>query len=137
MYQRGNRGAVRVEGHSIALFQHEDAIYATDNQCPHMGYPLVRGRVRKGVLSCDWHGWSYDMEGGGCFTGGCDDLATFPVEVRNGGIYVDVANGGKKREDAHFLLLKEGLLTTDNWTLSKAIAIMLAKGVFRKKRRWN
>lgn len=69
------------------------------------------------------------MEGGGCFTGGCDDLATFPVEVRNGGIYIDVASGGKKRDDAHFLLLKEGLLSTDNWTLSKAIAIMLAKGV--------
>ena len=125
----GKPRAVRVEGHSIALFQHEGAVYATDNQCPHMGYPLVRGRVRKGVLSCDWHGWSYDMEGGGCFTGGCDDLATFPVEVRNGDIYVDVASGGKKRDDAHFLLLKEGLLSHDSWTLSKAIAIMLAKGV--------
>ena len=69
------------------------------------------------------------MEGGGCFTGGCDDLATFPVEVRNGDVYIDVASGGKKRDDAHFLLLKEGLLSTDSWTLSKAIAIMLAKGV--------
>ena len=125
----GKPRAVRVEGHSIALFEHEGAVYATDNQCPHMGYPLIRGRVRKGVLSCDWHGWSYDMEGGGCFTGGCDDLATFPVEVRNGDIYIDVGSGGKKRNDAHFLLLKEGLLSHDSWTLSKAIAIMLAKGV--------
>ena len=125
----GKPRAVRVEGHSIALFEHEGAVYATDNQCPHMGYPLIRGRVRKGVLSCDWHGWSYDMEGGGCFTGGCDDLATFPVEVRNGDVYIDVGSGGKKRNDAHFLLLKEGLLSHDSWTLSKAIAIMLAKGV--------
>ncbi len=125
----GKPRAVRVEGHSIALFEHEGTIYATDNQCPHMGYPLIRGRVRKGVLSCDWHGWSYDMEGGGCFTGGCDDLATFPVEVRNGDIYVDVEKGGKKRDDAHYLLLKEGLFSQDSWTLSKAIAIMLAKGV--------
>ena len=69
------------------------------------------------------------MEGGGCFTGGCDDLATFPVEVRNGDVYIDVGSGGKKRNDAHFLLLKEGLLSHDSWTLSKAIAIMLAKGV--------
>ena len=125
----GKPRAVRIEGHSIALFEHEGAVYATDNQCPHMGYPLIRGRVRKGVLSCDWHGWSYDMEGGGCFTGGCDDLATFPVAVRNGDIYVDVGSGGKKRDDAHYLLLKEGLFSQDSWTLSKAIAIMLAKGV--------
>src|SRR5436309_7813518 len=121
--------AVKVEGRSIALFQHQGNIYATDNQCPHMGYPLTRGRVRNGVVTCDWHGWSYDMRGGGCFTGGCDDLDTFPVEVRDGAIYIDVRSGGSKRKDAHFLLLKEGLLSEDNWTLSKAIAIMLAQGV--------
>lgn len=125
----GKPRAVRVEGQSIALFKHNGSIYATDNQCPHMGYPLTRGRVRGGVLTCDWHGWSYDMGGGGCFTGGCDDLATFPVEVREDEIYIDIAGGGKKRDDAHFLLLQEGLLSSDNWTLSKAVAIMLARGV--------
>jgi nitrite reductase/ring-hydroxylating ferredoxin subunit len=125
----GSAKAVKVDGRSIALFQHQGEIYATDNQCPHMGYPLTRGRVRNGVLTCDWHGWSYDMRGGGCFTGGCDDLDTFPVDVRDDAIYVDVSSGGSKRRDAHFLLLKEGLLSEDNWTLSKAIAIMLAKGV--------
>jgi nitrite reductase/ring-hydroxylating ferredoxin subunit len=125
----GTPRAVKVDGRSIALFQHQGSVYATDNQCPHMGYPLTRGRVRNGVLTCDWHGWSYDMKGGGCFTGGCDDLDTFPVEVRDGGIYIDVQGDGARRKDAHFLLLKEGLLSEDNWTLSKAIAIMLARGV--------
>src|SRR5215831_14613655 len=127
--REGTPKAVRVEGRSVALFHHQGNICATDNQCPHMGYPLTRGRVRNGVLTCDWHGWTYDMRGGGCFTGGCDDLATFPVEVRDGDIYIDVRSGGSKRKDAPFLLLKEGLLTEDNWTLSKAIAIMLARGV--------
>jgi len=125
----GTPKAVKVDGRSIALFQHQGSIYATDNQCPHMGYPLTRGRVRNGVLTCDWHGWSYDMRGGGCFTGGCDDLDTFPVEVRDDAIYIDVRSGGSKRKDAHFLLLKEGLFSEDHWTLSKAIAILLAKGV--------
>ena len=131
--QEGAPKAVRVEGRSVALFHHQGNIYATDNQCPHMGYPLTRGRVRNGVLTCDWHGWSYDMRSGGCFTGGCDDLDTFPVEVRDGAIYIDVHSGGSKRKDAHFLLLKEGLLSEDNWTLSKAIAIMLARGVSEKE----
>ena len=125
----GTPKAVNVQGRSVALFQHQGSVYATDNQCPHMGYPLTRGRVRNGVLTCDWHGWSYDMRGGGCFTGGCDDLDTFPVEVRDSAIYIDVRSGGSKRKDAHVLLLKEGLLSEDNWTLSKAIAILLAKGV--------
>ena len=125
----GKPKAVKVGGRSIALFLHDGNVFATDNQCPHMGYPLTRGRVRNGVLTCDWHGWSYDLGGGGCFTGGCDDLDTFPVEVRNGEVYVNVRDGGSKQPNAHFLLLKEGLFSTDQWTISKAIAIILANGV--------
>ena len=131
--EEGKPKAVRVEGHSVALFLHEGELYATDNQCPHMGYPLTRGIARGGVLTCDWHGYSYDMAGGGCFTGGCDDLDTFPVQVRDGAVFVDVASGGSKRPDAHFLLLQEGLNNGDSWTLSKAIAILLAKGVSERE----
>jgi nitrite reductase/ring-hydroxylating ferredoxin subunit len=50
----GTPKAVRTEGRSIALFHHQGNFYATDNQCPHMGYPLTRGRVRNGVLTCGW-----------------------------------------------------------------------------------
>src|SRR5262249_16930810 len=53
----------------------------------------------------------------------------FAVEVRDDSIYIDVRSAGSKRKDAHLLLLKEGLLSEDNWTLSKAIAITLAQGV--------
>lgn len=120
--------AVRVDHRSIALFWYEGQVYATDNQCPHMGYPLTRGRVRNGVLTCDWHGWSYDLRAGGCFTGGCDDLETYPVEVRGDGVYLNPEGGAKRKEKQH-LLLQEGLNSGDAWTLSKAIAIMLAQGV--------
>ena len=95
----GKAIAVRVEDRSVAVFNHEGTIYATDNQCPHMGYPLIRGRARNGVLQCDWHGWSYAMAGGGCFTGGCDDLDTFPVEVRGGR---HPRQGRRRRLPAHW-----------------------------------
>src|SRR4029450_3527691 len=90
----GTPKAVRAEGRSIALFHHQGNFYATDNQWPHMGYPLTRGRGRHGVLPCAWPGWSSDLRGSGCFTGGCDDLDPFPVEVRDDGIYIDVRGGG-------------------------------------------
>ena len=79
----GGARAVRVgEGRSIALFNVDGRIFATDNQCPHMGYPLTRGVVRNGVLTCDWHGRRFDLEGGCCFNHMCDDLEVFPVELR-------------------------------------------------------
>ena len=129
----GKAIAVRVQSRSIALFNHSNRIYATDNQCPHMGYPLIRGQARNGVLQCDWHGWSYAMDGGGCFTGGCDDLDTFPVQIDDDRILVKVAGVQSKRVGAHYLLLKEGLLKQDRWVLSKAVAIMLAQGVSERE----
>jgi len=33
------------EGRTIAVFAHEGGIYAVDNRCPHMGFPLDRGSV--------------------------------------------------------------------------------------------
>lgn len=128
----GKPKAVRVKGHSIALFNVGGRIYATDNQCPHMGYPLTRGAIRHGVLTCDWHGWSFDLEGGGCFVGGCDDLATFPVDIRDGEIWLNVDKAESSRRENHLRLLQEGLLTEDSWTLSKAIALLLADGLPEK-----
>lgn len=116
-------------GRSIALFNQEGKIYATDNQCPHMGYPLTRGVVRSGILTCDWHGRNFDLEGGGCFNYECDDLETFPVETRDNEIWVKVGDFAYRRKAEHLRLLWEGLLSQDRWTMSKAIALLLRGGV--------
>ena len=33
-------------GHAIAVFHHEGQVYAVDNRCPHMGFPLDRGQCQ-------------------------------------------------------------------------------------------
>ena len=120
---------VGVEGRSIALFNVDGRIYATDNQCPHMGYPLTRGVIRNGVLTCDWHCRRFDLEGGGCFHNMCDDLDVFPVELRGDEIWIRPGDGEYRRKEPHLQLLWEGLLHQDRWTISKAIALMLRGGV--------
>src|SRR5215475_10366644 len=126
----GEAKAIRLEnGHSIALFNVEGRIYATDNQCPHMGYPLTRGAVRHGILTCDWHGRNFDLEGGGCFKYECDNLQTFPVDVRHGEIWIQMGSAHYQRRDEHLRLLSEGLLSKDRWTISKAIALLLRGGI--------
>ena len=127
----GNAKAVRIsnEGRSIALFNVDGRIFATDNQCPHMGYPLTRGVVRNGVLTCDWHGRRFDLESGGCFNNMCDDLAVFPVEMRGEEIWIRLGDDAYHRKEQHMRLLWEGLLECDRWTISKAIALMLRGNV--------
>ena len=117
------------EGRSIALFNVDGQIYATDNQCPHMGYPLTRGTVRNGILTCDWHRRSFDLKGGGCFHVECDDLRTFPVDVRGSEIWIEPGDLTYRRAEEHKQLLREGLLSEDRWTMSKAIALLLNGGV--------
>ena len=81
---------VQLNGHVIVLVHHEDEIYALDNRCPHMGFPLDRGSVADGILTCHWHHARFDLCTGGSFDLWADDTPNFPVEVRNGDIYVDV-----------------------------------------------
>jgi nitrite reductase/ring-hydroxylating ferredoxin subunit len=126
----GEAKAVRLgDGRSVALFNVDGRIYATDNQCPHMGYPLTRGAVRHGVLTCDWHGRSFDLEGGGCFNYECDDLQAFAVDIRQDEIWIQPGDGQYKRRDEHLRLLWQGLLSKERWTISKAIALLLKGSV--------
>jgi nitrite reductase/ring-hydroxylating ferredoxin subunit len=126
----GEAKAVKLkEDRTIALFNVDGRIHATDNQCPHMGYPLTRGAIRHGILTCDWHGRSFDLEGGGCFNKECDDLQIFQVDVRDGDVWINVGDLQYKRRDEHLRLLWEGLLSEDRWTISKAIALLLRGNV--------
>ncbi|WP_254273842.1 Rieske (2Fe-2S) protein [Haloarcula marina] len=80
---------VQVDGHSIAVFHHEDRVYAVDNRCPHMGFPLSKGTVDDGLLTCHWHHARFELACGDTLDPWADDVQTFPVEVRDGVVYVD------------------------------------------------
>ena len=72
---------------------------------------------------------SFDLEGGGCFHVECDDLRVFPVEIRGDAIWIEPGDMTYRRAEEHKQLLREGLLSEDRWTMSKAIALLLKGGV--------
>ncbi len=39
----------------VALIYHQDQVYAVDNRCPHLGFPLHRGTVNDGIINCHLH----------------------------------------------------------------------------------
>jgi thiamine pyrophosphate-dependent acetolactate synthase large subunit-like protein/nitrite reductase/ring-hydroxylating ferredoxin subunit len=76
-------------GHQTVCMTHfEGAYHALDNACPHQGGPLGEGSIEKGWLRCPWHGWDFHPATGLPPGGFADGVATFPVEVRDDGIYV-------------------------------------------------
>lgn len=55
---------VVVNGRHIALFRLDDGFFAIDNLCLHQAGPLCEGDIEGGVVTCPWHGWSYEIRSG-------------------------------------------------------------------------
>lgn len=89
--QASGYSVVHIEGHTIALFSQGDKIYAVDNRCPHMGFPLHRGTVKDCILTCHWHHARFDLASGGTFDLWADDVRSFPVQIRGEEVWVDLA----------------------------------------------
>jgi nitrite reductase/ring-hydroxylating ferredoxin subunit len=87
---------VHLERHTVCLFADGDEVHAVDNRCPHMGFPLHRGTVCDGILTCHWHHARFDLATGGTFDQFADELRRFPVEVDGDTVLVDLS----PREDA-------------------------------------
>jgi nitrite reductase/ring-hydroxylating ferredoxin subunit len=113
---------VHVKEHTLAMFSRGGQIYAVDNRCPHMGFPLNRGTVKEGILTCHWHHARFDLASGGTFDQWADDVPVFPVQIRNGEVWVDLSPLG----DAGTHLrqrLRDGL--------ERNIPLVIAKAVIR------
>ncbi len=89
--------AAQVDGHTLALFAYGGKVYAVDNRCPHMGFPLDRGTLKDGILTCHWHHARFDLASGGTFDQFADDVRVFPTRIRDGEIWVDVSPRGDPR----------------------------------------
>ena len=88
--------AVQAGAKSLTLTLYQGKYAALDNACPHQGGPLGEGSIECDTesgecwLRCPWHGWDFHPSTGrspGSFDDGVD---TYPVDVREDGIYVAV-----------------------------------------------
>jgi nitrite reductase/ring-hydroxylating ferredoxin subunit len=119
---------VQVKEHTLALFYYGDHIYAVDNRCPHMGFPLNRGALKEGILTCHWHHARFDLASGGTFDQWADDVPVFPVQIRNGEVWVDLAPPGDSHARQH-QRLQSGLERNVSLVMGKAVFGLLHGGV--------
>jgi nitrite reductase/ring-hydroxylating ferredoxin subunit len=119
---------VRAAGHTLAVFWHEDRAWAVDNRCPHMGFPLSRGTVCDGLLTCHWHNARFDLVSGGTLDPFADNVRAFPTEIRDGEVFVDISPERGDRT-AHWRdRLREGLEDDLPLVLAKATLALLQGG---------
>jgi nitrite reductase/ring-hydroxylating ferredoxin subunit len=73
---------------TVCMTHYRGRYAALSNKCPHQGGPLGEGNIENGLLRCPWHGWDFDPLTGASPEGYGDGAPTFPIEVRDDGIYV-------------------------------------------------
>src|SRR5437588_11078273 len=98
------RGADR----PIAVFWNEGTPAAVDNRCPHMGFPLSKGTVQDGILTCHWHHARFDLRSGCTFDLFADDAPIYDVEVRGQEVYVSAQPRQGDQVERYRRRLREG-----------------------------
>ena len=118
------RGMTVVRGGMCPLLVIHDRgrFFALDNRCPHLGFPLHRGSIEDGILTCHWHHARFDLVSGGTFDLWADDVPTAAVELRDDGAVWVCTRTRYADGEAHWRnRLREGLQHDIGLVLAKAI----------------
>jgi 3-phenylpropionate/trans-cinnamate dioxygenase ferredoxin subunit len=82
--------AVTLGRYDIAVARDGDEVFAVEDQCSHAAVALSEGEVEGCTLECFLHGSRFDLRTGKPIgPPATEPVATFPVEVRDGDVYVD------------------------------------------------
>jgi nitrite reductase/ring-hydroxylating ferredoxin subunit len=113
----------------ILVIYAQQRVFAFDNRCPHMGFPLDRGSVEDGILTCHWHHARFDLASGCTFDLWADDVPTCPVEVRGSEVWVKPTFGYADPAAHWRQRLHDGLAHNLGLVIAKAVQGELMAGV--------
>jgi nitrite reductase (NADH) small subunit len=82
---------LQVQQITIAVANVGGQFHAISNTCLHRGGPLGQGSLQGHVVTCPWHGWSFDVTSGKVNSNQAVGVACYPVELRGDDVYVDTA----------------------------------------------
>ncbi len=126
--QRDGVRVVSTGERTVAVFWHRGEVFAVDNRCPHMGFPLSQGTVADGILTCHWHHAKFDLSGGCAFDLFADDVAAFRSELHDGEVWID-PQPQEEEAVAHWTRkLQEGLEQNLRLVIAKSVIGLCAAG---------
>ncbi len=89
--RQGARVVKTVQG-CVAVFRTAtDAVFATDDRCPHKGGPLSEGIVHGASVTCPLHALVFSLETGQAQGADVGAVATYPLRVEAGRRLLDAS----------------------------------------------
>ena len=124
------RGVVVVKGEQrrIAVFADGKGVFAVENNCPHMGFPLDKGSVRDGILTCHWHQARFDLKSGCTFDLWADDVLRYDCWVDDGMVFVASTPSVVLDESFHRKRLRRGIEQNIGLVQAKSLLALIEGG---------
>lgn len=88
--QPGQGCMFEVKGRQVAVFNVAGEFHAIDNVCEHQGGPLAEGELDGCVVTCPWHGWTYDVSTGASPDDPDTRVRRFAVKLEGDEVLVEV-----------------------------------------------
>ncbi len=83
--------AIEVKGKRIALFLVDGQYYAIDDECTHASGPLSEGSVEGKVVTCPWHGATFDICTGAVLgEPAYEGVKSYPVHLEGDDIKIEI-----------------------------------------------
>lgn len=86
-----------VGGRRVAVFNVGGRFHAIDNACAHQQGPLAEGDLEGCVVTCPWHGWTYDVTTGQSPDDPAACVARFETRVEKGELLIAVPENSPSR----------------------------------------
>jgi toluene monooxygenase system ferredoxin subunit len=83
--------AAECDGEPVLLVNMDGTVRAYADACPHLRTRLSEGSLTGSLLTCSTHGWQFDASTGEGVNPRTACLQSFPVQVEDGNILVDVS----------------------------------------------
>jgi nitrite reductase (NADH) small subunit len=81
---------IQLDRITIALANVGGQFHALSNTCLHRGGPLGQGSLQGNLVTCPWHGWTFDVTSGKVSGNQSVGVDRYPVELRGEDVYVDI-----------------------------------------------
>lgn len=117
----------KVGSQPVCVFWHDGQAYGIDDRCPHLGFPLHRGTVESGLVTCHWHHARFDLCTGATLDPFADDARSYDVALVDGRVLVTASPPTFDRDHA-LRRIDEGLEQGLTLVLAKAVLGLLHEG---------
>lgn len=78
-----------IDKERIAVYRHEEKLYALHNVCKHQGGPLGEGKIVDGCITCPWHGYQYLPNNGQSPPPFKEKVSTYDVKIMDNKVWLN------------------------------------------------